>query len=148
MLDVKAVGSDLTPAQQDEVIADLAFFLDEFGSTRAVRAKLHEQQSEIKRLRRLVSHDYQILQEEDSKEGAFAIRSSEKESEEVDEIMVDLSFLLGPLGRRERFVRSWRIKSRRLWPCNVHCSGCWRFNRRVVGLLLTQIREDWEMSSK
>lgn len=40
MVNVKAVGADLTPAQQDEVMEDLSFFLDEFGSTSAVRLEL------------------------------------------------------------------------------------------------------------
>ncbi|ETK82689.1 hypothetical protein F441_12198 [Phytophthora nicotianae CJ01A1] len=54
MLDVTMVGSELAPAQQDSTLADLLFFLDQFGSTRAVRIKLHEQQSEIRRLERQV----------------------------------------------------------------------------------------------
>ncbi|ETL89304.1 hypothetical protein L917_11707 [Phytophthora nicotianae] len=54
MLDVTTVGSELAPAQQDSTLADLLFFLDQFGSTRAVRIKLHEQQSEIRRLERQV----------------------------------------------------------------------------------------------
>ncbi|KAF4128336.1 hypothetical protein GN958_ATG22414 [Phytophthora infestans] len=50
MLDVTAVGSNLTPEQQEETLSDLAYLLDEFGSTRAVRVKLSEQQREIQRL--------------------------------------------------------------------------------------------------
>ncbi|ETI42662.1 hypothetical protein F443_12219 [Phytophthora nicotianae P1569] len=46
MLDVTTVGSELAPAQQDSTLADLLFFLDQFGSTRAVRIKLHEQQKD------------------------------------------------------------------------------------------------------
>ncbi|KAG3021462.1 hypothetical protein JG687_00006517 [Phytophthora cactorum] len=56
MLDVKTVGSDLTPAQQGEILIDLSYFLDQFGSTRAGRTKLQEQEGAIKRLRRQAQH--------------------------------------------------------------------------------------------
>ncbi|EGZ10149.1 hypothetical protein PHYSODRAFT_338833 [Phytophthora sojae] len=36
----QSVGSELTPTQQDEVLEDLGFFLDNFGSTYAVRVTL------------------------------------------------------------------------------------------------------------
>ncbi|GMF51484.1 unnamed protein product [Phytophthora fragariaefolia] len=95
MMDIEAVGSDLTSAQQDEVMADLSFFLDEFGSTRAVRVKLQEQQKEIRRLMNLKSGG---LREEDMNNEEFAIHSSEHVSGGVNEIMVDLEFFLRTFG--------------------------------------------------
>ncbi|KAE9044415.1 hypothetical protein PR002_g2820 [Phytophthora rubi] len=104
MLDVTTVGSDLTPVQQAETIADLAAFLDEFGSTRAVRIKLQEQEIDIARLRRQVQRflafraedeNAQDEPEKDANVGEIvennAIETTEKD---VDETMVDLDFFL------------------------------------------------------
>ncbi|KAG6621348.1 Phosducin protein 3 [Phytophthora cinnamomi] len=91
---VRAVGSDLTPAQKDEVMTDLAFFLDEFGSTRAVCVKLQEQESEIERLRRLLSQETQ----QDTDTQKRTLSSSEEAVEDVDDIMADLSYFLGTFG--------------------------------------------------
>ncbi|KAE8879818.1 hypothetical protein PF005_g26152 [Phytophthora fragariae] len=104
MLDVTTVGSDLTPVQQAETIADLAAFLDEFGSTRAVRIKLQEQEGDIARLRRHVKRflafraedeNAQDEPEKDANVGEIvennAIETTEKD---VDETMVDLDFFL------------------------------------------------------
>ncbi|KAE9292360.1 hypothetical protein PF008_g25088 [Phytophthora fragariae] len=104
MLDVTTVGSDLTPVQQAETIADLAAFLDEFGSTRAVRIKLQEQEGDIARLRRHVQRflafraedeNAQDEPEKDANVGEIvennAIETTEKD---VDETMVDLDFFL------------------------------------------------------
>ncbi|KAG6621347.1 WRKY transcription factor 19 [Phytophthora cinnamomi] len=103
MVDVTTVGSDLTPAQQRETIADLAFFLDEFGSTRAVRAKLQEQERDIERLgkqvqglltvRRAKVEKVQREPENDTNDGEIA-ENIEVETEDADKTMVDLDFFL------------------------------------------------------
>ncbi|KAJ8579122.1 hypothetical protein ON010_g74 [Phytophthora cinnamomi] len=103
MVDVTTVGSDLTPAQQRETIADLVFFLDEFGSTRAVRAKLQEQERDIERLgkqvqglltvRRAKVEKVQREPENDTNDGEIA-ENIEVETEDADKTMVDLDFFL------------------------------------------------------
>ncbi|KAL4093662.1 hypothetical protein PRIC1_011094 [Phytophthora ramorum] len=96
MLDVKAVGSDLTPAQRDETLGDVKFFLDEFGSTRAVRVKLQEQENDIKRLERLVRGE--SSHEDEEKDEDTAINSGANAVEDVDETMADLDFFLRTFG--------------------------------------------------
>ncbi|KAG3109603.1 hypothetical protein PI124_g11358 [Phytophthora idaei] len=100
MLDVKRVGADLTPAEQDEAIADLAFFLDEFGSTGAVRAKLEEQESDIKRLhdqiRRLLTHQNYLREE--GGHNRSSSNTSTHPAEGVDETMKDLDFFITTIG--------------------------------------------------
>ncbi|KAF1777720.1 hypothetical protein GQ600_97 [Phytophthora cactorum] len=100
MLDVKRVGADLTPAEQDEAIADLAFFLDEFGSTGAVRAKLEEQESDIKRLhdqiRRLLTHQNDLREE--GGHNRSSSNTSTHPGEGVDETMKDLDFFITTFG--------------------------------------------------
>ncbi|KAL4147309.1 hypothetical protein PRNP1_011065 [Phytophthora ramorum] len=98
MLDVTKVGADLPPAQQDETLSDLAFFLDAFGSTRAVRVKLQEQERDVRRfggqLRRLMN-----LRDESSLEhGEIAINDNENTAHGVDATMEDLDFFLRTFG--------------------------------------------------
>jgi len=99
MLDVTAVGSDLTPEQQDETIADLAFFLDEFGSTQAVRVTLQEQKSAVQRLRSVQSLPVDEISQEDEKDridDEMAI--STIAGGDVDQTMADLDFFLDTFG--------------------------------------------------
>ncbi|KAG7391377.1 hypothetical protein PHYPSEUDO_004912 [Phytophthora pseudosyringae] len=92
MLDIKAIGSDLTPKEKDETMTDLAFFLDAFGSTRAVRIKLQEQEKGIKRLgnkvRQLLrQQDKRFPQEEEKNHPPTTRSSNHKTAEDVDETM-------------------------------------------------------------
>ncbi|KAE9288603.1 hypothetical protein PF008_g26096 [Phytophthora fragariae] len=106
MSDPKTVGANLTQAQQDETMADLAFFLDDFGSTRAVRVKLQEQESDIERLQkqvwRLLDHqsDENVQQqaEEDTNTEKIAIKSSYNDTKRVDDIMANVDFFLQTFG--------------------------------------------------
>ncbi|GMF64782.1 unnamed protein product [Phytophthora lilii] len=104
MLDVRAVGADLTPAQRDETVKDVAFFLDEFGSTRAVRARLRAQELEVGRLQKrvwtLLGNDNMsnLQQEEENGDKEMALDKTEKEDEGVDDIMADLDFFLRNYG--------------------------------------------------
>lgn len=83
MLDVKTVGAELTPAQRDETMDDLHFFLDEFGSTGAVRAALQEQESSIRGLKeqvqRLLTPTGEGLQSEEEEEVAAAVEDGDEE---------------------------------------------------------------------
>ncbi|KAG6943297.1 hypothetical protein JG688_00017671, partial [Phytophthora aleatoria] len=98
MLDVTAVGSNLTPEQQEATMADLAFFLDEFGSTRAVRVKLHEQQRDIQRLGSQVQRLVNGRGGEEDKNGTndeeIAVERNQNDLNDVDEIMADVDFFL------------------------------------------------------
>ncbi|KUF89831.1 hypothetical protein AM587_10013148 [Phytophthora nicotianae] len=100
MLDVKAVGANLTPEQQEATLADLNFFLDEFGSTRAVRVKLQEQQRDIQRLggqvRRLVNGRGE--DEHDKRDDEITVESNQSDPNGVDEIMADVDFFLRAYG--------------------------------------------------
>ncbi|KAG7391381.1 hypothetical protein PHYPSEUDO_004916 [Phytophthora pseudosyringae] len=102
MLDVKAVGSNLTPAQQEETLVDLRFFLDVFGSTSAVRSKLLVQESAIKRLggqvRHLLDHRDNKFPQEVEENHTQPPDSSIKNDEDVDEIMADIDFFLRTFG--------------------------------------------------
>ncbi|KAF1774538.1 hypothetical protein GQ600_20694 [Phytophthora cactorum] len=102
MLDVTAVGSNLTPEQQEATMADLAFFLDEFGSTRAVRVKLHEQQRDIQRLGSQVQRLVNGRGGEEDKNGTddeeIAVERNQNDLNDVDEIMADVDFSLGSMG--------------------------------------------------
>ncbi|KAJ8579121.1 hypothetical protein ON010_g75 [Phytophthora cinnamomi] len=117
MLDVTTVGSDLTLAQQSETLSDLAFFLDEFGSTRAVRGKLQEQEKDIMRLERQV-HQFRATvgrsQDEKAQEDTKLVENHEIDiSEEgVDETMVDLDFFLR-IYKSTRSVREKLVIQRR-----------------------------------
>ncbi|ETP40623.1 hypothetical protein F442_12123 [Phytophthora nicotianae P10297] len=114
MLDVKGVGSNLTLAEQDEAIADLTFFFDEFGSTGAVRDKLEEQESDIKllhhQIRRLLNHQSDGFVRE---EGERDKKSRTDIAEDVDETMKNLDFFIRTFGStrqvREKLERQ-RVK--------------------------------------
>ncbi|KAL4093663.1 hypothetical protein PRIC1_011095 [Phytophthora ramorum] len=106
MMDIAAVGSDLTSVQQEETMADLAFFLHEFGSTRTARVKLKEQKDTIRNLgrqvRRLLNYrDGTVPQIEEYtaiiNEGT-ATKGSENEEEDVNETMAGLDFFLKTYG--------------------------------------------------
>ncbi|KAG3109598.1 hypothetical protein PI124_g11359 [Phytophthora idaei] len=103
MLDVKTVGSDLTPAQQDEILIDLSYFLDQFGSTRAVRTKLQEQEGAIKRLRRQAQHFVNRRTDKDGEEEHSNNQDNpphccEVAMDVVDETMTNLDFFLRTIG--------------------------------------------------
>ncbi|ETO71381.1 hypothetical protein F444_12309 [Phytophthora nicotianae P1976] len=114
MLDVKGVGSNLTLAEQDEAIADLTFFFDEFGSTGAVRDKLEEQESDIKflhhQIRCLLNHQSDGFVRE---EGERDKKSRTDIAEDVDETMKNLDFFIRTFGStrqvREKLERQ-RVK--------------------------------------
>jgi hypothetical protein len=105
MLDIAAVGAALTRAQQDEALNDLAFFLDEFGSTRAVRVKLQDQESDIKRfkvqVRQLASdgsgacHTNEEVEEDANRQESATTCSA---TEDADETMAHLDFFLRTYG--------------------------------------------------
>ncbi|EGZ10146.1 hypothetical protein PHYSODRAFT_256379 [Phytophthora sojae] len=106
-MDVTAVGVGLTPAQRDETMTDLSFFLDEFGSTRAARIKLQEQQREIGILETQVRY---LLMDRNrglpSPQEEGKTTDSENQSpgnyefseESVDDTMADLDFFLRIFG--------------------------------------------------
>eukprot|EP00644_Phytophthora_capsici_P015407 jgi/Phyca11/17059/fgenesh1_pg.PHYCAscaffold_24_\ len=102
MLDVEAVGSDLPRAEQDETMEDLAFFLDNFGSTQAVRIKLQEQEKDIKRLEKKVRRLLigqgmaDAAQEEEDRDSGR--HSSTNDEEDVSTIMTNLHFFLQTFG--------------------------------------------------
>ncbi|KAF4034964.1 hypothetical protein GN244_ATG13079 [Phytophthora infestans] len=99
MLDVTAVGSNLTPEQQEETLSDLAYLLDEFGSTRAVRVKLSEQQREIQRLGgRLLNGRGVEEDEKNSTNEEIAVKKNQGGPNDVDEIMADVDFFLRVYG--------------------------------------------------
>ncbi|ETI42738.1 hypothetical protein F443_12211 [Phytophthora nicotianae P1569] len=108
MLDVKTIGANLTPAQQDEVLMDLSFLLDEFGSTRAARTKLQEQEHDIKRLRKLVLNQQvdKNEQEECSNKQDNPPHYSDVDIDVVEETMVNLDFFLRTFGS----TRAVRVK--------------------------------------
>lgn len=121
MLDVTSVGSDLTPAQLEETLSDLAFFLDTFGSTRAVRAKLRAQESDIKRLDRkvLLPRDKNLHQsEEEEKEEEREEREEQQREgqaqEGVDETMVDVDFFLRTFGSTRAVREKLEAQSQRI----------------------------------
>ncbi|KAK1942977.1 hypothetical protein P3T76_005614 [Phytophthora citrophthora] len=92
ILDVTSVGTNLTPEQQEATLADLAFFLDNYGSTRAVRAKLKKQKREIQRL---IDCLRKLLNGEDPGESERRAADSgglEEHACDVNETMVDLDF--------------------------------------------------------
>ncbi|KAG3093100.1 hypothetical protein PC121_g3379 [Phytophthora cactorum] len=118
MLDVTAVGSNLTPEQQEATMADLAFFLDEFGSTRAVRVKLHEQQRDIQRLGSQVQRLVNGRGGEEDKNGTddeeIAVERNQNDLNDVDEIMADVDFFLRVYGstravRHELYTQSQKL---------------------------------------
>ncbi|KAE8976118.1 hypothetical protein PF007_g19344 [Phytophthora fragariae] len=119
MFDPRAVGVDLTPAQQDETLCDLAFFLDNFGSTCAVRTKLQEQESDIKRLdkkvRRLLTcpRDKNLQQEEEREEENNTKNREGEEKEDVDETMADLDFFLRTFGSTRAVREKLETQSQR-----------------------------------
>jgi hypothetical protein len=106
MLEVASVGADLTPVQQDETLDDLAFFLDELGSTRAVRVKLQEQENDIKRLkdqvRRLVDvrsgNFHAKVAGNDTNCEQPTTKGCTHASEDADETMAHLDFFLRTYG--------------------------------------------------
>ncbi|KAL3658184.1 hypothetical protein V7S43_016814 [Phytophthora oleae] len=86
-------------------MTDLAFFLDKFGSTQAVRLKLQEQEKDIKRLekqvrRLLIGQEMAVVAQEERE------RNSERNSptnsgnneEDVGSIMANLHFFLQTFG--------------------------------------------------
>jgi hypothetical protein len=106
VLDVTLVGAALTTAQQDATLEDLAFFLDEFGSTHAVRVKLGEQESDATRLREqvrllLLGQTQTMAQGEETgsnQQETDIMNSSESAAEGVDETMANLDFFLSTFG--------------------------------------------------
>ncbi|KAG1709529.1 hypothetical protein DVH05_020179 [Phytophthora capsici] len=81
---------------------DLAFFLDNFGSTQAVRIKLQEQEKDIKRLEKKVRRLLigqgmaDAAQEEEDRDSGR--HSSTNDEEDVSTIMTNLHFFLQTFG--------------------------------------------------
>jgi len=121
MQDVKAVGSALTPAQQEEVLEDLTFFLDEFGSTRAVRVKLQAQERAIARLERQLRHllgrqredEHNSHQEE--KKRSTNEESAAAEEEDVDITMRDLDFFIKTFGSTRAVREKLQSREKEIW---------------------------------
>ncbi|KAL3658182.1 hypothetical protein V7S43_016812 [Phytophthora oleae] len=102
MLDVTSVGANLTVEQREAILADLTFFLDNYGSTRAVRAKLKEQQREIQRL---IDRLQQLLNgcggkdsREDERQAAANEELFDDDVGDADETMADVDFFLRVYG--------------------------------------------------
>ncbi|RLN51650.1 hypothetical protein BBJ29_003269 [Phytophthora kernoviae] len=106
MVDLGAAWGDLTPEQLRETVEDVTYFLGEFGSTGAVRRKLHEQSSDIHHLGNSVRRFLGKPQEPEklySEEGyGFIINGivgcDESLDDEVDRTMVDVKFFLEKFG--------------------------------------------------
>ncbi|KAG7391379.1 hypothetical protein PHYPSEUDO_004914 [Phytophthora pseudosyringae] len=145
MVDVKSVGSNLTPAQRDETMADLAFFLDEFGSTHAVRIKLREQESDVRRLRKRVRrllgnvNDANAPREEEEKDTNDDVNATESTEEGVDDIMTDLHFFLQTFGST-RAVRA-KLKHQREEIVGLECTAQW-FQERQRTSSSSDARQD------
>ncbi|RLN51656.1 hypothetical protein BBJ29_003270 [Phytophthora kernoviae] len=89
----------LTSADLEEIKEDIHFFLDEFGSTGAVRRKLQAQLKEIERLgftvRRLQGRRDKAQEPKDEN----TEESEEKDAmDEVDRIQADVEFFLKAFG--------------------------------------------------
>lgn len=131
-MDVTAVGVGLTPAQRDETMTDLSFFLDEFGSTRAARIKLQEQQREIGILETQVRY---LLMDRNrglpSPQEEGKTTDSENQSpgnyefseESVDDTMADLDFFLRIFGSTRAVREKLENQNGRSWGCDAPCNG-------------------------
>ncbi|KAG7391378.1 hypothetical protein PHYPSEUDO_004913 [Phytophthora pseudosyringae] len=135
MHDVSVVGVGLTPAQQDATMADLVFFLEEFGSTRAVRVELQAQEREIKRfesqIRRFLGRQGDILSsEETDKDRINSSKDRVNTEESVDETMADLDFFLQRFGST-RAVRS-QLESQRKELVGLKRTVKWFLERQTM----------------
>ncbi|KAL3667797.1 hypothetical protein V7S43_007348 [Phytophthora oleae] len=119
MLDVTSVGANLTPEQQEATLADLTFFLDHYGSTRAVRAKLKEQQREVQRL---VDRLQQLLNGEDPREDEQrAAANGESVIDhvgDVDETMADVDFFLRVYGSTQAVRHELSVQKNKIEGLN------------------------------
>ncbi|RAW34969.1 hypothetical protein PC110_g8723 [Phytophthora cactorum] len=101
-------------AQQESTLADLFFFLDQFGSTSAVRIKLHEQQREIRHLERQVKR---LMNKKDEIAGGgtenFAAEDDEKAVED-EEIKADLVSFLHTFGSARAVREKLEIQRHRI----------------------------------
>lgn len=98
MLDVRSVGADLTPEQLDETMADVSYFLDEFGSTGAARRKLLEQRRDVRQLKNVVARRLGKTPEPVAPEEPRDLVDVDAPSDEVDRIMTDVQFFLDTFG--------------------------------------------------
>ncbi|GMF64781.1 unnamed protein product [Phytophthora lilii] len=139
-MDLAAVGAGLTPAQRDATVADVAWLLDRFGSTRAAREQLQTRGRRIRRLER------QVLRLLTS--GAALAETEEREEAVapgvggVDETMADVAFFLREFGS----TRAVRVELRRQENgsrgCNARSDGCGRGRRREVEYLGTKLLDE------
>ncbi|KAL3658183.1 hypothetical protein V7S43_016813 [Phytophthora oleae] len=94
--------SSLDVTIKDQTIEDLAFFLDEYGPTHAVRAKLEEQGREIRRLRGHVKQLLLLLSgrtpSREWQEEERISTTGEENEQSVAGIMTDLDFFFRKFG--------------------------------------------------
>lgn len=101
MPDMCTVESELTPEQLHATIEDVKYFLDDFGSTRAVRRTLLEQKSDIRQLKctikRLTEQPSEFVGDYDSN-GARLDDVYHNDECAVDCIMTDVQFFMETYG--------------------------------------------------
>ncbi|KAI9983386.1 hypothetical protein PInf_007406 [Phytophthora infestans] len=110
MLDVTTVSSELTSAS---TLSDLAFFLDQFGSTHAIRLKFHEQQSEIRRLERQVKR-VMNNENETAREETVCSVDSYQVGNDMEQATTDLAFFLKTFGSARAVRENLELQRHRI----------------------------------